>query len=507
MKKSTKIIIGVLVGILILAIGLVIANNILEKKIKKGIEDNLDNANAKYEKVDVKLLDRSAEVINAEININGKLLKVDTILLNNIQVIEYIQNKNIIVGNLNIANPVVKIYNLPEKKKDSTSNSKSSGFKNKITIKNVAVNGGSLQIFEKDSSNHRLYTKIRDVKMEEVRINSNTLKETVPFNYDLILLNADSVFYDLNEVQELAVGDFVIRNNEVNIKRFQIIPKYSKAEHQKHIKKELDRYQLTIDSIYMDSFSWSVQNDSLKIQNSLTQIDGFNFQIYRDKLMPDDNSTKPLYSKMLRELPILVKLDSISITGGYLKYEERIHADRKAGVVDFSNMNANISQITNIDLDRENFPKTVIKANADFMTTAPLSVTWQFDISDTSDQFNISGSMGSIGAEEMNKFMKPAMNVEAKGQILDMYFNFAGNDYQASGDMKLEYNDFKIEVLQKDGEKKNKVVSALANLIVKNKAVNNKASYNEISFTRDQSKSFWNYLWNLIKNGALKAFL
>ena len=115
--------------------------------------------------------------------------------------------------------------------------------------------------------------------------------------------------------------------------------------------------------------------------------------------------------------------------------------------------------------------------------------------------------MGGLGAEQMNKFLKPAMNVEAAGKILDMYFNFVGNDYQASGDMRLEYNDFKIEVLQKDGQKKNKVVSALANLIVKNKAINNKASYNEISYTRNQDKSFWNYLWNLIKNGALKTFL
>ena len=176
-------------------------------------------------------------------------------------------------------------------------------------------------------------------------------------------------------------------------------------------------------------------------------------------------------------------------------------------MVDFSDLNAQISNITNIDLGRKNFPQTVLKADANFMKQAPLNVTMEFDISDKSDRFHITGNMGRLAAEQMNRFMKPAMNIEAKGEILDMYFNFYGNDNQGSGDMKLEYKDFKVEVLKKNGQEKNKVISALANLIVKNKAINKKANYKEISFTRDKTKSFWNYLWNLLKNGALKSFL
>ena len=99
------------------------------------------------------------------------------------------------------------------------------------------------------------------------------------------------------------------------------------------------------------------------------------------------------------------------------------------------------------------------------------------------------------------------MNVEAKGEILEMYFNFYGNGTKAAGDMRLAYKNFKVEVLRKDGERKNKFVSALANLIVKKKALNEEANYKDISYTRDKTKSFWNYVWNLVKNGALKAFL
>ncbi|TRO64254.1 hypothetical protein [Christiangramia sabulilitoris] len=509
MNKKKKIGLGILIGILTFLIALLVANNILEKKIKKAIEDNLSRAKVTFKKVDVKLLDRSAEVIQPFARIKGKTLSVDTIKLNNIHLWDYISNKDIIVGDLEVSGPVVKFFR-NDTVKDTTRTQKdktSSEFKNKILVKRVKVKRGTFQIFEEDTSMHRLYAQLKSLEMEQLRINAETLKETVPFNYDLILLNIDSLFYDLNAQQELSVRDLVIDNNELNITGFRILPKYSKEAHQNTISVQKDRYDLTIDSVYMSDINWSLQNDTLKLENPFTRFSGVDLKIYRDKLQPEDNSAKYMYSRQIRNMPVHLSLDSLKITDAYIKYEENIHPDKETGIVEFSNLNASIKNITNLDLDRKDFPKTLISIDADFMKSAPLHVDWEFDISNTADAFQISGSMGRLAASEMNKFLQPAMNVEATGEILDMYFNFYGNNTTASGDMRLEYKDFKVQVMRKDGKKKNKFVSALANLIVKNKALNDKANHKDISFTRDKTKSFWNYLWNLIKNGALKAFL
>jgi len=507
LKKSNKVILGVFIGIGVLALLLVVVNNILESKIQKGIEKNLDAAKASYEKVDVELLDRSAEVINASIILDGKQLKVDTIRLDDIEIFEYISNKNIIIGNLKISKPEVSIYKLEQDEKKSSKSNKQNAIKNKIRIKLVEVLGGSLKIFEKDSTSHRLYSKIKNIRLEQVRIDSSTLKESVPFNYDLILLNIDSIFYDLNDLQKLYAGDLVIRDNDLRVKDLHLKPKFSRSEHQQNIRKETDWYDLEIDSIGMKEFTWNLVNDSLKIGNQLTQMDRFKLVIYRDKLQPDDESIKPLYSQMLREMPVLLEIDSISLSNGYLRYEEKLRENREPGVVDFTNLNFQISHFGNTGLDRENFPETVIHAQANFMEAAALNVNWTFNVGDTQDRFQIKGELGRIAAEQINEFMKPAMNVQAHGEIEDLYFNFSGDPYNAIGDMRLEYKDFKIEVLQKDGKQKNKVVSALANLIVKNSAQNSKANHQDITVERDRTKSFWNYLWNMIKNGALKAFI
>ena len=103
--------------------------------------------------------------------------------------------------------------------------------------------------------------------------------------------------------------------------------------------------------------------------------------------------------------------------------------------------------------------------------------------------------------------MQPALNVKAKGGIEDMRFNFYGDKESATGDMKLVYKNFKVEVLKEDGEEKNKLLSALANLIVNNKATSTEKEQKNIKTTRDATKSFWNYLWKNIRNGALKSFI
>jgi hypothetical protein len=115
--------------------------------------------------------------------------------------------------------------------------------------------------------------------------------------------------------------------------------------------------------------------------------------------------------------------------------------------------------------------------------------------------------MDRISSEGINEFLKPALNVKSEGGIRDMRFNFAGNSQNSTGEMKLIYDNFKVEVLKEDGEEKNKLLSALANLIVNNEATSAEKEQKNIKTKRTQTKSFWNYLWKNIRNGALKSFL
>jgi hypothetical protein len=190
-----------------------------------------------------------------------------------------------------------------------------------------------------------------------------------------------------------------------------------------------------------------------------------------------------------------------------IQYEELVKAKRGAGKVTFKNLDASIYNITNVGMSKKDFPTTDIDVQTQFMGEASLNVNWDFDISNKADEFTISGQMDRIFSEGINEFLKPALNVKSEGGIRDMRFNFAGNNQNSTGDMKLIYDNFKVEVLKEDGEEKNKLLSALANLIVNNEATSAEKEQKNIKTKRTQTKSFWNYLWKNIRNGALKSFL
>ncbi len=504
MKKSIKIPIWILAIIGALALILVLLNNYAEKRIKKGLEKRLTEINAEYEKVDVNLLSRKAEISQPLLSFPAKTIKADNIELDDIHLWNYLTKQDLIIEDVNISKPVIKFYK--SKEKDTTAQKAQKVMQNKMEFRNINIRNGTFELFGKDSSSHKLFARLDEISIQRVRIDSGTVKNGIPFSYKLNKIQIDSMFFDMDAQHKLAVANLRKKDSNVYIHKFQIIPKYSKSGHQKTIKVEKDRYALTIDSIDLFDFNWNLE-DSLSIKSRMVKIDGVNLDIYRDKLKPDDTTYKPMYSKMLRRLPFKLGIDSVKLSRTNIKYEENIHKDRETGVVEFTNMKASLVNITNIGMDRKDFPGTRIHVNTNFLKTASLNVDWEFKVPNKSDRFHISGQMGGLAAEQINQFLKPAMNVQASGEIMSLYFNFSGTDIEAVGDMRLEYKNFKVEVLRKDGKKKNKIVSALANLIVKNKAINEKANYKDISVTRDQTKSFWNYLWSCIKSGALKSFL
>ena len=514
MKKPAKVSIWIVGIIAALFVAFFFLNRYVEKKITVALEDRLKRVYATYDKVDVELLKRKAQITGPVFSVKGKVLKVDSITLQGISLWEYIKNKNIRVGSLKIDEPRISIYNFKQDSSkvsaDSTSNNKkkSSGnkLKNIITIDDVQISGGRISLYEKDSTNHQLYSRIRNLNIGDLKISSKTLEEKVPFEYNIIKLNIDSVFYDLDKQHRMFLKDLSMNDHEIVLQGFQIKPKYSREEHQQTTPVEKDRYDLDVDSIHFQDISWDLEKDTLEIRNPRLTISGVDFNIYRDKTLPDDNSYKSLYSESLRKLPMKLIMDSILVRNTSIKYEERIKADMAPGMVEFANLNASIANLNNTLGTGEN-SETRIKARTKFMKDADLEVDWSFKIADKRDRFQISGSLSGLAAEEMNRFFKPALNIEASGQIKDMFFNFQGNNDQANGDMRMEYSDFKVEVLRKDGREKNKVLSAIANVFVRNKALNEKARHKEVTATRDKSKSFWNYFWTCIKNGALKSFI
>ena len=506
LKKSKKIISGIVLGLIVI-FGIVIGlNYYLQAEIKSAIENQLTNSQIEYEEVNVSILDRSSSVSKPKLQLDNISMEADVLEVKKLSYTNYFLSGKIVIGAIEIKDPNVAIY-----KKDTLAKARDKkerpNLSKDVVIENIHIKGGNLRFLENDSIQNKLYVSLNEFDLYNVQISDKTLQAFLPFEYERMEISGDSVFYSMNDEHHLAIKNLKIKDGDITLNNLRIIPNFSKSEFDRRISVEKDRFEVEIEKVDISALNWDFEQDSIQLKSPFIEINKAYLKVYRNKLLPDDTSIKPLYSRMLREMGMKIKFDSVVLKNSRIVYEEKTNATRPPGELNFSDVNVNLKNITNIGLSSPDFPETKIKISALLMGKSPLNLNWKFDVRDPQDKFTISGDMEGISADAMNSFLRPTMNIEVEGKIQSLFYNFRGDNNLASGDMRMQFRDFKVEVLKKDGSRKNSFLSDLANIIIRNDDNSEKLERKDIQAERDKTKSFWNYLWLLIRNGSLKSFL
>ncbi|MCL6216771.1 hypothetical protein [Zunongwangia pacifica] len=507
MKKKIKVFIPILVVLILLFIVGLFLNSFVEKKAVSLLQEQLPEL--KFDRLQVQVFKNSAELSKirlkrGEVNIRSEKLEVS-----GLDYWEFLIENNIELNTIEISDPEI-IYRAEKnksKEKDAIAtkgNSTSKELNKRISVEKIMLNHGNFALLD-SVSEEKMKVKTFHFQLNNLQIDGVSIQKKIPFEFENFNLDADSISLKVDERHIMQVAKVELQKRKSLVKGLLLKSVYSKEEFQQNTPIEKDRYDLTVDSLAIEDQDFGFKNDSLLFMASRFLIHKADFQIYRDKTLPDDTSIKPMYSEMLRKLPFLLKLDTLKVGNTRIVYEERIKLDRPPGNVVFKNVQGEISNLTNFS-NKAEFPTTRVIANADFMNQAQLQINWGFKVNNLSDWFSISGKMGTLSAKNMNGFLKSGMNVKAEGDITNMDFNFSGNRNVATGGVDIAYKDFKIEVLKKDGTQKSGILTTIANVFVKHNGESGENVNKGLEITRDRTKSFWNYFWSCIKKGALKTF-
>lgn len=494
---------GLGVFVLILILGLLFGNWYLKKEIKTELDKEEYSKNLSYEELSVNILTQNASLNRPGWESDEVHFEADKIQLKNFDIWNYLSNDIFEIEELFLLNPQVIIF-------DDASPDEEPGeedMEEKIKIGKFSLVKGTLQIKDNPEAEDDLFLSLLTLELAGINIDKSTTAFVIPFDYKELTMETDSLFYDLNAEHTLGIEKIILKEGNLEASNFKLKPKFSRVEHDRLIPYEKDRANVDINSVIFRNFDWNFLNDSLMVASPLVEIKGANAEIYRNKMLPDDQRIKPMYSEMLRDLGIKIKLDSIALTESRIVYEENLLEDRPPGTLTFSSVQATILNLTNVDMESGDFPVTTVEARAHFMEQSRLTLNWEFDVSNLQDEFQINGSFAGINAKAINPFMKPAMNVETEGTIESLFYNFYGNKHKATGEMKLAYREFKISILKDGEEEKKSFLSGLVNLILKNDVVNDDVSHENINVERDKTKSVWNYFWLCIREGSIKTFL
>lgn len=504
MKKIHKILIVAGVFIVVIAGIFLFLNNYLKNQIEKGLEREFNSSQLSYDDISINAFGGSAVIRNLKVREGIFSLETKEVKLDKFSYSDYIQDKDITVGSVHLVDPMI-VFN----KSDSIPGDKDSQdeiSENRLRVKKFSASGGNIRIIENDSASDSFFASLKDLLIEEIILEKKTEETLLPFTYESVNIDSDSLYYELSETHYMQSRGFRLRNEDLDIDDFSIIPKYSKDVFDQRIPYEQDWIALKVEAVIFNGIKLKKEEEQAVITIPSTTINKAHLEIYRNKLLPDDTRIKPMYSEMLRTLDFQLHMDTVNISGSYIEYQEKVLESRPPGKLSFHNVNAGIKNLSNRDMDSQDFSPTHVEANALFMGETQLSLNWSFDVSNEMDEFSISGRLGAIQAGHINSFLVPAMNVKAEGEIQSLYYDFYGNRNQANGNMQLSYRDFNVKIL-KDGKEESKTfLSGLANLIIKNDRMNEDVKQENINTTRDKTKSFWNFLWLCIRDGALSTF-
>lgn len=520
MTKSKKILLtvfGIIIFLGILNLGI----NIWVKAKLPNLINNKNNTdyNIAYEDVDLSLWESKITAHKVVITPKTDLEKttkkiglhgaIELVEVNEIGIWNILFGKKIKAKNLTISKPAIILYknNANAINDYNTINSKViKPFEKIILVSDLYINKGQLKIF--NNENGKTIASVHNINfnLEGIVINEKTLKDKIPLLYKDYSFSCDSVFYKVNEFYEIKSSAILTSKEGINIKKFKLLPLYSRKKFTQTIPKEKDLFTILADEISLNKMNWGFKDKTFFFHTNSVLLNKVNANIYRGKMPIDDVSKKELYSKLLRDIKANIKVDSLVLKNSFLTYEEEKTFEKGPGKLFFSNFNMSVFNLES-GYNKTKLPDVQIKINCDFMKESPLKVDWSFNVLDETEAFNIAGTIHKFDTEELEEFTKPYMNIKVKGILDEVHFNFTGNDKVNKGTFSLKYDDVKVEIYQNDKRlKKNKFLTAIGNLFVKEDS-DEAIKTTEIEVERNQDKSFYNLLWISLADGLKQILL
>lgn len=374
-----------------------------------------------------------------------------------------------------------------------------------ILIDKFLVNNARYILKNKAGKSNKLMVEDVNFKMNSLRIDQQTLSENLPFTYDNLHISTKKIHLHAGNVYDIFSDGLESDGLKAIVKRLKVSPKISRRQHANQLKFAEDYYDIEVPSLELNAIKWGFdrQND-LYVNLGEVVLNQMNASIYRDVSIPRNPKENNLYSHRLRNLEFPFEIKSLKIKNSKLTYEEDTKNSTEPGKLSFTNFNLNVTDLYS-GYKRTNGPKTQIMIQTKFMKQGDLKTSWQFDIMDRNEKFNINGTLTNFPAPAMNPFLKPYLQVSTEGNIDEMIFNFSGNNDRANGAYAMDFSDLKVRIL--DNEKQEmRLISAAANVVMRNNTEGLKKV--EIkTVERKKDASFFNFLWLCIMQGLKQTVI
>jgi len=454
-------------------------------------------------------------------------LQIRRLRLKNINLLKYWRTKEIVLDNIIVRDPQINMSSARDTvlEKSPKSDSLAKGmldrlplmiapFAKSIHIGSVTVSNGkmSLRTLLLQKTSYQQADSI-GLALRNIHIVANDTSETGR------ALFAENLSLNLRNYELYPTGDlYGYRINAASLdgqkglaklEVVTILPKTTDAEFMQRLKLRTPRLKIRMQEIlinHLDLFR-AIHQKELNMESVI--VESARIDVYQNKNLPLSRF-KRMPHELFRSIKPHLNIDTILLRNSIILYTE-FHGEQE-GQIEFENVNGVILNISNDTLKMSNATPARIDARAELMGVGLLDLSLQIPLLSPTFQCDYTANLGKIDmtylnrlVEDQNKFRIESGNAE---RIL---LKVQVRNGLAQGTIEATYDDMKISVLRpKDGSKK-KLVSVVANIILRGK--NERGSENHpfkvgaVYYRREPTDGILRFIWRSAYTGLMETLV
>ena len=387
---------------------------------------------------------------------------------------------------------------------------------NLVNVTDIIINNAKFKYSKyKNGEETGIDLKNATIKIHDVLLDETSGEDTTRLYYTkMVDVNIPGFEYDLPDgFYKAKFSSLKINTRDQNILMTDAVyqPKMSKSAFYRQKRQNVTMAILKFDTLRMEKLDFKSLIENQQTIAQVVQLKNGSVDLFADKRFPKYPINKVGYSphqKLLR-MNSLLRLDTVWVDDVSITYHEMSGKYFREGSISFTHAKGNLTNVTNDSTHLQKNKYMRADLSAKIMNRGNLHAKFGFDMLSKNGSHTYSGTLGPMQATAFNRILKPLLNVEiASGNIKKVAFNMQGTDYRNWGDFRFDYDDLKINLLNKqndDGEQSSKkVVSFLINeLLINDSNPDNKGVYTvaKVNYRRVPEHTFFKTLWQSLLDG------
>jgi len=391
-------------------------------------------------------------------------------------------------------------------------------FMKTILLGNASIEGADILLNIKQPDQTRIYRlKEAILRVTNFKVDSCThlkLDSARLFNADDISFSAPGYSWvSSDSMYTYAFNRFGFSTGSASafLDSVSITPNYSKNDFSQKLGWQTDRIVLQVPGIKISHLDFRKLISERQLFAAKINLDGLNFQSYRDKRLPFPSWQRPLMpGKMVDRISFPLSVDTVTLSNGYASYEEQ--TGDEPGRIFFDQMTATITGLSTPSAKSraEDRRKDLdLHGTTRLMGLAPAEAWFHFQAGSPSDSFEFFATVGELYLPAINPMLSklvPASITLGTANSTEI-IRINADSSKATGSMTFRYNDFAIRLHPTKAGTwhliEQSLLTELVNLLLANSNPNDagKLKTGVIYFERDPSKGFFNFIWKSILSG------